>query len=268
VKIDRFAGRVRAVFLAAVLLSFSNAKAANSENFSVPIVVYHRFATVAADRMTVTLSLFESHLRYLRDNGYNVIPLRELIQYRVTGALPPSRSVVITADDGHRSVYVHMLSLARLYRVPVTLFVYPSAISNAVYAMTWEQLEELKETGLFEVQSHSYWHPNFRDEKRRLSSADYEKLVQVQLRKSKETIEKKLKTSVDMLAWPFGFFDDELIGKAIEAGYKAAFTLEGRHATLRDPVMALPRYLITRAHQPAGFAQLLLGQSSQRKPGY
>jgi len=29
---------------------------------------------------------------------------------------------VITADDGHRSVYAHMLSLVHLYRIPVTLF--------------------------------------------------------------------------------------------------------------------------------------------------
>ena len=37
------------------------------------------------------------------------------------------------------------------YRVPVTLFTYPSAISNARYAMTWAQLRELKATGLFDI---------------------------------------------------------------------------------------------------------------------
>jgi Polysaccharide deacetylase len=73
----------------------------------------------------------------------------------------------LTADDGHRSAYAHMFSLVHLYRIPVTLFVYPSAISNADYALTWEQLLELKETGLFDIQSHSYWHPNFKEEKRR-----------------------------------------------------------------------------------------------------
>jgi Polysaccharide deacetylase len=50
----------------------------------------------------------------------------------------------------------------------VTLFVYPSAVSNAAYALTWEQLRELQATGLVDIQSHTYWHPNFREEKRRL----------------------------------------------------------------------------------------------------
>jgi Polysaccharide deacetylase len=259
-----------AAFLFSMLvLSWSNAMAAGKENFSIPILVYHRLGPTVTDRMTVTVSLFESQLRYLMDNDYKIIPLRQLVQYRLTGApaLPP-RSVVITADDGHHSVYAHMLSVVRLYRIPVTLFVYPSAISNAVYALTWEQLLELKETGLFDIQSHSYWHPNFKEEKRRLSRDDYDRLVQMQLKKSKETLEIKLRTYVDMLAWPFGIFDNELIAKAVEAGYRAGFTLEGRHATLSDPIMALPRYLMTQAYQSKSFAELLAGKLDQPKRGY
>lgn len=45
------------------------------------------------------------------------------------------------------------------HEVPVTLFVYPSAISNATYAMTWEQLDTLHRTGLFDIGSPTYWHP-------------------------------------------------------------------------------------------------------------
>ena len=54
-----------------------------------------------------------------------------------------------------------MKPLIERERIPVTLFSYPSAISNASYAMTWEQLAALKATGLFSIESHSYWHPNF-----------------------------------------------------------------------------------------------------------
>jgi len=243
--------------------------ASGNDQFRIPILVYHRFGLTVSDRMTVTVSLFESHLKYLREDGYTVISLRQLVQYRLTGTFTlPSRSVVITVDDGHRSVYAHMLSLVHLYRIPVTLFVYPSAISNADYALTWEQLLELKETGLFDIQSHSYWHPNFKEEKRRLSHDDYDRLVQMQLKKSKETLEIKLRTYVDMLAWPFGIFDNELIAKSVEAGYTAGFTLEGRHATWSDPIMALPRYLMTQAYQSKSFAELLAGKLDQPKRGY
>ena len=49
---------------------------------------------------------------------------------------------------------------------------------------------------------------------------------------------------MDMLAWPFGIYDGELIKKAIQVGYIAAFTMERREATIADNIMALPRYLV------------------------
>jgi len=42
------------------------------------------------------------------------------------------------------------------------LFLYSSALSNASYDMTWNELREMKEAGLFDVQSHIFWHPNFK----------------------------------------------------------------------------------------------------------
>jgi peptidoglycan/xylan/chitin deacetylase (PgdA/CDA1 family) len=171
----------------------------------VPILLYHRFGPTVADSMTITTTVFESQLKYLRDNGCNVIPLRNVVDWLLgKGPAPPPRSVVITDDDGHRSVFTEMFPLAMRYRIPVTLFIYPSAISNASYAMTWEQLRQLKQTGLFDIQSHSLWHPNFKVEKRRLAPAEYEKFVDAQLRKPIAILRNRLGTGVDMLAWPFG----------------------------------------------------------------
>jgi peptidoglycan/xylan/chitin deacetylase (PgdA/CDA1 family) len=196
--------------------------------------------------MTVITTLFESQLKYLKDNGYEVIPLKELVDYYLgKRQAPQPRSVVITVDDGHISVYRDMFPLVKKYHIPVTLFIYPSAISNASYAMTWGQLREMKETGLFDFQSHTFWHPNFKKDKKRLIPAEYENFVAMQLRKSKEKLEKELNVRVNMLGWPFGIYDDDLIRKAKEAGYVATFTMERHPAGTLDNVMALPRYLMT-----------------------
>jgi peptidoglycan/xylan/chitin deacetylase (PgdA/CDA1 family) len=236
---------------------------------SVPILLYHRFGPVVTDSMTVTTPVFESHLKYLRDNGYTVIPLRQLVDYFLKkGAPPPPRSVVIVADDGHRSVYTDMFPLIRKYHIPVTLFIYPSAISNASYAMTWEQLRELKKSGLVDFQSHSYWHPNFKRDKKKMTPAEYEKSVQMQLIKSREKIGKELNVKVDMLAWPFGIYDDELVRKAAESGYIAAFTIERRNAGPADNIMTLPRYLMIDADRGKAFESLLKGNAPQHKVEY
>ncbi|SPP99771.1 Polysaccharide deacetylase [Candidatus Sulfobium mesophilum] len=223
----------------------------------VPILLYHRFGPAASDSMTVTTAVFRSHLQYIRDKGLTVIPLRQLVDYYLKkGPPPPPGSVVIVADDAHESVYTEMLPLVKKYHYPVTLFVYPSAISNASYAMTWGQLKEIKKTGLFDLQGHTFWHPNFKQEKKRLPGAEYEKFVRMQLRKSKERLEKELDVKVDMLAWPFGIYDDQLIRYAADSGYTAAFSIERRHAVSGDNVMKLPRYLMQNSDKGKVFEQI------------
>lgn len=256
-------------FIVSALVLISVSSAFCAESFRVPILLYHRFGATVADGMTITTPVFESHMKYLHDDGYTVIPLRQLIDhYRGKAPAPKPKSVVIVEDDAHKSVFSDMLPVIRRYGYPVTIFAYPSAISNAKYAMTWEQLRELKKTGLFDVQSHTYWHPNFKKERKKLTGPALDQLVITQLRKSKARLETELGGRVDMLAWPFGINDDYLIGKAGEAGYVATFTIERRHATAIDPVMKLPRYLLVNADSGKSFVQLLEGNAVKRNVTY
>jgi len=247
----------------------SSDQGATPVTLNVPILLYHRFGPVVADGMTVTTPVFESHLKYLKDHGYTVIPLRQLIDYYLKkGPKLLPKSVVLVADDGHESVYRYMLPIVKKYRVPVTLFLYPSVISNASYAMTWDQLRELKATGLFEFQGHTYWHPNFKKDEKRMSRPEYEKSVDMQLNKSKAKLEKELGVRIDMLAWPFGIYNDWLMEKAKEAGYVAAFSIEARHATEDDNMMKLPRYLMINADQGKVFERIVQGKAGRRNPVY
>jgi peptidoglycan/xylan/chitin deacetylase (PgdA/CDA1 family) len=252
--------------LFAGLLSASLAQA-QSRRMRLPILVYHRFGARVTDSMTVRTAIFAGQLRFLKEHHITAVPLRGVVRYFLGQAPPPPpNSIVITADDGHVSVFSDMLPLVKQYKIPVTLFIYPSAISNASYAMTWEELAKLKATGLFDVQSHTFWHPNFRIEKQRRSPADYRRFVREQLVKSKGRLEHKLGGKVDMLAWPFGIYDDELIGLARECGYLAGFSIVRRPATSRDNVMALPRYLMTEADQGRAFERIVEGESLEPQP--
>lgn len=240
-----------------------------AESFRVPILLYHRFGPTVADSMTITTPVFEAQMKYLHDNGYKVIPLRQLVDYyRGKAPVPGPKSVVLVEDDAHKSVYSDMLPIIKKYRYPVTVFAYPSAISNAKYAMTWDQMRELKKSGLFDIQSHTYWHPNFKKERKKLSQQSMDSLVMTQLKKSKLRLETELGASVDMLAWPFGINDEYLIGKAKEVGYFATFTIERRHATASDSVFRLPRYLLVNADSGKYFVQLLEGNAVKRNVAY
>ncbi len=245
------------LILSACLLCWAPEGAAQTER-GVPVLLYHRFGPVVADSMTVTTAVFESHLKYLRDNGYTVIALKDLLTMIYGGGVPEHpRCVALAADDGHVSVATTALPLLRKYQAPMTLFLYPSAVSNASYAMTWDQLRELKASGLFDFQSHTYWHPNFKKERERLSAADFDNFARSQLTKSRVKIEKELSVKVDQLAWPFGIYDAGLMALASEVGYRAAFTIEPRPVTRGDHPMAMPRYLLADTDRDKAFEAIV-----------
>lgn len=225
---------------------------------SVAILVYHRFGDTATDTMTVRVSTFEAQLRFLQERGYHIVRLRDAVDWlRDPAVRLPSKPVVITVDDGHRSVYEKLLPIVLRERFPVTLFIYPSAISNAPYALTWDQLRSLKQTGWFDIQSHTYWHPNFKVERRRRTPPDFRLFVQWQLQRSRQRLAAETGARPDMLAWPFGICDDELMALAADEGYVAAFTLQAHKADRHAPLLALPRFLMVDGYGAAAMAHLL-----------
>lgn len=232
-----------------------------NESIRVPILAYHNFDPTATGSMTISTKTFETQLKWLADNGYTVIPLQDLVSYlHGKKSSLPEKSVVITADDGRKSVYDYMLPLVKKYNVPVTLFVYPMIISKVNYAMTWEELKELQATGLFDIQGHTYWHPNFKQEKKRLSEKEYEKLVKVQLVNSKQVINEKLATNITLLAWPFGIYNEHLEQAASNAGYEMAFSIDALAADKSHRSMSQPRYMIVEGQTMKTFAAIASGK--------
>ena len=48
--------------------------AAAEDQVSVPVLCYHRFGPTVPDGMTVTTKVFAEQMKWLKDNGYTVIP--------------------------------------------------------------------------------------------------------------------------------------------------------------------------------------------------
>jgi peptidoglycan/xylan/chitin deacetylase (PgdA/CDA1 family) len=211
----------------------------------------------------VTRVTLEAQLRTITNGGFKVVAARRLVE-AWTGLGPdmPERSCVLTIDDGYRSIYTIFFPLAVKFRIPATIFIYPSAISVFPFALTWKELAEMKASGLIDVQSHSYTHPNLRVEEQRMSGPSFDAFVRGELMRSRETIEHRLGARCDMLAWPYGIVDAELKEDARRTGYVAAFGIARHHATSMDDIMALPRYMITERNRNSSFERLLTGATA------
>jgi peptidoglycan/xylan/chitin deacetylase (PgdA/CDA1 family) len=123
---------VLANLFAASLLASGMATPADS----CSILVYHRFGDTAADSMTTTTAVLVQQLTQLRAHGYRIVPLADLVTALSPGHGQPGKLIAITVDDGHRSVFSALFPAVQRLNVPVTLFIYPSAINNAPYALT------------------------------------------------------------------------------------------------------------------------------------
>lgn len=218
---------------------------------AVPILVYHRFAETVRDSMTVRTANFSDHLAVLQDLGCEVIALRDLIAFR-TGKRDtlPYRSVVITADDGHRSQFEVMAPMLAEQGFCATFFIYPSAISNADYAMTWLQLQAMALRSQWDFGSHTQWHPHLLRDRVHLPPEEHLRFVDQQLTKSREMLTQRLARPIDWLAWPFGLEDHLLRERARACGYQAAFSLGNRPNVAADDLYAMPRYLVTDEMDP------------------
>ncbi len=235
------------------------------DKINIPILCYHNLNPVKPGSMNLTPKKFEAQIKWIKDNGFTIIPLKEAVEYlQGTRATLPNKSIVVTVDDGWKSVYTYMFPIIKKYQIPVTLFIYPETISVGKNALTWDELKDLQKTGFFDVQSHTYSHPNFKQEKRHLSGEKYAQFVTMELVKSKKMLEEKLGTKMTLLAWPFGIYDNYLEQAAKKAGYDMAFSIDYRAANKSFRPMAEPRYMIVDGESAKTFAGII-NQSKQGK---
>lgn len=197
--------------------------------------------------MTTTTAVFTQQMLALRRAGYRLVSLAELAGIVRRRQRPAASLVAVTVDDGHRTVYTELLPVLRELGVPATLFIYPSAIGRASYALTWDQLRALAADPLVDIGAHTYWHPDFRQERRRLAPATYAQFVAMQLQRPRVTLRAQLGVDATFLAWPYGIVDDDLARQARDAGYTAAFALGNRNASAAAPLYALPRHMVVDA---------------------
>lgn len=119
---------------------------------------------------------FEAQLHFLRVNGYHTITTDEFHAFVALGAPLPDGAVLLTMDDGRRSVWTHGFPLLRKYGMKATVFVIPGYVpersdapgdappgADADHAddaalVTWDELRVMHESGLVDIQSHTLHH--------------------------------------------------------------------------------------------------------------
>src|SRR6478609_2455181 len=161
---------MRRLFLILVCWWCAVASAADGREFVV--VALHDVVDTARELQSdaVTADRLVAFFDYLAGNGYTAISLDDIERARSGGRPLPAKAVLLTVDDGYRSLYTRIFPLALAYRMPVLAALVSSwmdvpAAGTVRYGerdvprsqfITWEQAREMQASGWVEFASHSY----------------------------------------------------------------------------------------------------------------
>ena len=191
---------------------------------TVPVLVYYSFSKNKPGKTPVTQDDFKAQMKYLKENGYNVITLDQLLDFLDYKEQIPEKSVVITFDDGWRSIYNIAFPIMKEYGFPATLFIYTDFIGGGK-AISWKQVKKLSENG-FDIQCKTKTHRNLAAKKKKESFKKYFKSLEMEISYPKKLIKKKLNKECKYQAYPYGKTNNLVIAMLKKHGYRAAFTVE------------------------------------------
>jgi peptidoglycan/xylan/chitin deacetylase (PgdA/CDA1 family) len=189
----------------------------------VPILVYHSFGPESKGRLVLGAKAFEEQMRYLKAEGYRVIGLRDFVEFMEQGRQIPRRAVILTFDDGYRAFKDLAYPVLKELGFTATLFVYTDYVGTGRNAVTWADLQQFAKEG-FDVQAHSKTHGDLRREQGE-PDAQYSRRMQAELAEPQALFRRYFGRPADILAYPYGRWDDDLLKKVKENGYIAAFTV-------------------------------------------
>jgi peptidoglycan/xylan/chitin deacetylase (PgdA/CDA1 family) len=206
-----------------------------SNGKQLAVLSFHKIGKPPADGWNtwfyIPKETFVCQLNDLKTGGWEVLDRVQFLEGLRNPERLPERSVLITFDDGYRSMRTLVLPLMREFGLPAVLFVPTDYVGgrNAFDGgaepdeaiCNWDDLREL-ESGGISIQSHGASHRRFSE-----LNLDEQK---GELMRSKATLEGGLGKQIDMLAFPYG--DDganpqELRDELVLTGYRAACLYPG-----------------------------------------
>jgi peptidoglycan/xylan/chitin deacetylase (PgdA/CDA1 family) len=218
----RFTSAAAVLAALALVSSGLSATAAKPSRTPVPILMYHVIADPPADApypdLYVSERDFAGQMRWLARHGYRAVTQRQVWNHWHRGGALPPKPVVISFDDGYRSIaeaaWPHMQR--RSWPGVLNLAIKNLQVSGG---LSQYKVRRLLADG-WELASHTLTHPD-------LPSLDARALAH-EVSRSRAVLRAKFGVPVDFFCYPAGRYDAHVIRAVRRAGYLGATTtLEG-----------------------------------------
>ncbi len=231
------------------------------------------------DQYAVSSENLTAHFSWLRSQGYTVVGVDDILAARNNGRPLSDKAVLLTFDDGFRSVYTHIFPLLKIFRYKAVVSLVTEWIETDVTIdydgrvltrddfLTWAQIREMQASGLIEIASHSdnlhrgipanpqgNTQPaattrHYKDGQYEDDSA-YRDRIESDVVRSAELISQHTSIRPRVITWPFGAWNEPIRSIAARHGMVLSLTLEedrsdetlnivGRHMLVSNPGISL-----------------------------
>ena len=244
------------------------------------VISYHEIADkkdALIPQYAVSPTNFVRQMDWLKNNGYHFVSVDQVLAARA-GKLPlPERAVLITFDDGYRSVYNSAFPILKLFNAPAVIAVVGSWLEptsgevvnfdgrsvSREAMLSWAQIKEMTDSGLVEVGSHTYglhdgisanpqgnmepavttrvYSPNSKSYE---AENLYKKRIYNDLKKNNDLLHEHGFRAPRVIAWPYGSYNIEAREIAEKLGMPIGLTLDDGPNTVSTPLWGLRRILV------------------------
>lgn len=228
-------------YIAYVLLGRGDALLGRENNLFV--MCYHDIS-LSQWPHSVKISTFKKHINYLLKSGFTFITPQEFEDYFYKNVALPKKSILLTFDDGCKSV-MEIVDFLKAKNITPIAFVL-SDVENAdtkqigineKKLMSIKDVMFLKQNGLI-VGCHSATHSDFHT----LSD------IEEETSKAVKSLAKKLKQDIKYFAYPRGRYTQEIQKQLKTCGIQLAFSMDDGIIDSTTDKYAIPRIAFTGSH--------------------
>lgn len=211
---------------------------------TVPVLMYHHIqpTSVAQQKGQTSLNvdngIFDQQMAYLVSQGYTTLSADQLVNALRSHSSLPSKSIVLTFDDGYMDNYTYAYPVLQKYHLIGNIMVVTGLLENGD-SLNWAQLKDMVGSGTFFAYDHTWSHAS-------LSSVSNDK-AQTEIMTAKSQLESNLGKTVDIFTYPYGSENSRIASLLSQDGFLGAFSTVGGWTQCDSFIMSLHRSRIGNA---------------------
>ena len=230
---------------------------------------------------------FEAQLLWLKANGHHFVSVDQVLAARAGRQPLPAKPVLLSFDDGYRSMWTHAFPVLQRLKAPAVLSLVGRWLEPTAglvpfgdgqipreKLLSWSELRAMTASGLVEVGNHTWdqhhtiaanpqgntmpavttrqWRPRGGYE----NESAYRQRLAADLERNNTFLARRLGRRPRVVAWPYGNYNATASAVATAAGLPIGLTLDDGPNDRRVPLSALRRLILTQdAATPAGLAR-------------